>query len=134
MFVTTNVKNRNKLFQDPAFASQAIECLYKVQQFHPFYIFGFVIMPDHCHFLLNVPWPNSISKVMRIYKISVVFELGIGSFWQPRFHIVFPKKPFQALQYIHANPVKAGLSDMPEKYPWSSAAGKWDVSIFESAW
>ena len=35
----------------------------------------------------------------------------------------------RVLQYIHENPVKAGLCDRPEAYPWSSASGMWEISL-----
>jgi len=45
--------------------------------------------------------------------------------WQPGagydFNIYTEKKLREKLGYIHANPVRAGLSAAPEEYPWSSA-------------
>jgi REP element-mobilizing transposase RayT len=47
-----------------------------------------------------------------------------GRFWQrePFDRYVRNKRHFRnALAYIEANPVKAGLCDKPEDWPWSSA-------------
>src|SRR5688500_4479347 len=109
MFITTNVHYKKPIFADPAHARAAVEMLYKVQMHHPFDLYGFVIMPDHCHFLMNGTWPETISRVMRVYKMGLTFELGIGAFWQSRFHMIIPKNGFHCLRYIHKNPVKAGL-------------------------
>ncbi|MEI8230192.1 MAG: transposase [Candidatus Peregrinibacteria bacterium] len=128
MLVTTNTRDRRPVFADPVHAREAVEHLYRVQQEMPFCLFGFVIMPDHCHFLVYVPAPATVSECMRTYKMGLTFQIGIGAFWQPRFHIRLVEDSSAALRYIHFNPVKAGLCENPEDYPWSSASGRWDVT------
>jgi REP element-mobilizing transposase RayT len=98
------------LFKDPVFAREAVECLYRIQMFNPFFLFGFVVMPDHCHFLLHVPEHGSISYIMQMYKRAVSFNVGMGSIWQTRFHLRVPDNAAEALKYIHLNPIRAGLS------------------------
>ena len=132
MFITTNIRHRRRIFADPACARIAIEVLYDIQEFYPFFLFGFVVMPDHCHFLLRIPDEGFISKMMNIYKRAVAFNIGQGPIWQSSFHIRIPDNPQEALAYIHRNPVQSGLSALPEGYPWSSASGKWDV--MDLAW
>ncbi len=127
MLVTTVTLNRAPVFAHAANAREAIDCLYRVQQLHPFFLFSFVIMPDHCHFLLRVPAPGKISTIMSAYKGGLTFDLGIKKLWQPRFHIRLVEDANAALAYIHANPVRRELSETPETYPWSSASGTWDI-------
>lgn len=127
MLVTTNVKNREPLFKNDAYAREAIEVLYRSLEMRPAFLYGFVIMPNHCHFLIQVPEEGSISTIMNRFKMGVSHSLGIGSIWQSRFHIRLIRNPWKALQYIHRNPVKAKLVEKAEDYPWSSASGKWDV-------
>lgn len=131
MLVTTNTFQRNPIFRNETYAREAIEHLYRVQANYLFFLYGFVIMPDHCHFLMNVPAPGSISKVMNVYKSGLKFQLDLARVWQPRFHIVIPEKPWKALEYIHLNPVRKNLCERPEDYPWSSASGKWDTVRLE---
>ena len=128
MLVTTCTNSRDPVFADSACARIAVETLYSIQDFYPFYLYGFVIMPDHCHFLLRMPEGGSVSKMMNVYKRAVTFNLGIKYIWQARFHIRMPHDPIAALQYVHRNPVKKNLCMTPEDYPWSSASGKWDVA------
>jgi len=127
MFIT-NMLSRKALFADAAYACEAVQHLYRVQLIHPFFLFGFVIMPDHCHFLVNVLQPGSVSKVMNVYKSGLTFQIGRKKIWQPRFHLVIPQQPWKVLDYIHMNPVKKGLAGKPDQYLWSSACGKWDIS------
>lgn len=129
MFVTTNTLNRMPVFADPACAREAIECLYRLQNIRPFHIYAFVIMPDHCHFLLKILPPYTISRLMSAYKSGLVFDIGVRKLWQPRFHIrIIEQNIGIVLQYIHMNPVRKNLCQSPEQYPWSSACGKWDTT------
>jgi REP element-mobilizing transposase RayT len=131
MMVTTNTLNRVPVFADPVCAREAIECLYRLQAVRSFHIHAFVVMPDHCHFLLRVLSPYTISRLMNAYKSGLVFDIGIPKLWQPRFHIrIIERNVGRVLDYIHMNPVKKSLCERPEHYPWSSACGKWDVSEF----
>ncbi|MEI8229985.1 MAG: transposase [Candidatus Peregrinibacteria bacterium] len=131
MLVTTNTLDRRPIFAKPAIAKEAIDCLYRTQQFHPFFLYAFVIMPDHCHLLMRVPEPATISRVMNAFKSGLTFDTGIGKMWQQRFYISLADDPAEAKHYIHMNPVKAGLVENPQDYPWSSACGRWDISPLE---
>lgn len=85
-------------------------------------------MPDHCHFLLRVDPPVEISQIMSSFKSGLTFDTGISKLWQTRFHMrIVESQPEKVLQYIHMNPVVAGLVDQQGKYLWSSASGKWDI-------
>jgi len=131
MFITTNLQHRQKLFYHEPYAKEAIDTLYRTQHLHPFLLYGFVIMPDHCHLLLRVPEDESISRIMRQFKYGTSMNIGIGPIWQSRFHMKIVHEIRHVLRYIHMNPVKAGLVEEPQDYPWSSACGKWDVIEME---
>lgn len=128
MFITTNTLKRRPIFSNPAFARKAVDQICRLQERFLFMLFGFVIMPDHQHFLLHVRSPSTISTLMNVYKTGMTFELGIGAFWQPRFDLRVPSDCFAVLEYIHQNPVKAGFVEKAEEYPWSSASGRWEIS------
>lgn len=131
MFVTTNILHREPLFTNPANAREAVEHIYRTQQLHPFFLFGFVIMPDHCHILLNVPAPETISQVINTYKSGLAHQLGLGPIWQARYDLRLPNDSWKVLEYIHQNPVQAKIVGAAEEYPWSSACGKFDVTSLE---
>lgn len=127
MFVTTCTKDREPIFADGAYARAAIECLYRIQQKYPFFLYAFVIMPDHSHFLMNVPAHGSISKILYAFKRGVCFDVG-KSMWQPRYYVKHVTNPGRIFEYIHMNPVRQNLCERTEEYQWSSASGRWDVS------
>ncbi len=130
MLITTNTYRRVPVFKDPAAARIAIETLYVVQELYPFFLYGFVMMPDHCHFLLRVPEGGSISKIMNLYKRDVRFNIG-KPIWQNRFHMRIIDNGAGALEYIHQNPVRSNLCAHAEDYPWSSASGRWQIHSLE---
>lgn len=132
ILATTVTKDRKPIFMNPAAARIAIETLYEIQTHYGFFLFGFVIMPDHAHILLWPPEGNSLSKILQIWKRAVTFNIGRGPLWQRRFDARSIDDPAHALKYIHNNPVVAGMVDCPENYPWSSASGRWDISPLDA--
>jgi REP element-mobilizing transposase RayT len=86
-------------------------------------------MPNHVHVLFSphVPLP----RIMRSIKAFTAREanriLGRSGnpFWQDESfdHWIRDNAAFQrAVAYIESNPVKAGLVDRANEWPWSSAA------------
>ncbi len=130
MLVTTVTNHREPFFEDASFAREAVETLYRVKKLHPFFLYGFVIMPDHCHFLLCVPLTETISKIMNVYKSGLVHNIGLSKLWQPRYHLRFIDNLDVALRYVHMNPVRSGIVKTPEAYSWSSANDAWKVDTY----
>jgi putative transposase len=110
------------------------------------WLYAFVIMPNHIHLLWckQEPWvEKNIQQMFLKYtaqklKFSLIDrgqekELETYKstqsdrkyqFWERRPYIatMFNRKVAeQKLDYIHANPVKAGLCTLPEHYKYSSA-------------
>ncbi|HEV2418235.1 MAG TPA: transposase [Terriglobia bacterium] len=92
-----------------------------------FKLHDFVIMPDHVHLLITVEEEMTIEKAMQFIKGGFSYrlkkELGyMGEVWQRGFSEVRvdDRESFaRHRQYIAQNPVKAGLVDSPEKFPYS---------------
>ena len=89
----------------------------------------FVIMPDHVHILMTVPGEMSLEKAMQLIKGSFSFrankELSFrGEIWQRGYSDVrvLDDQSFQKhREYIDNNPVRAGLANKPEEYPFGTA-------------
>lgn len=88
-----------------------------------------VLMPSHIHMILAI---NGIqlSNFMRDFKKYVAQKLakecGISAekIWMSGYDtvVLYSEKVFkEKLEYIHHNPVKAGLVEMAEDWEWSSA-------------
>jgi putative transposase len=127
-FVTTNLA-KNVGFLSPAERTRVLEILDNCRTRLGFKLFVYVVMPNHAHFLLE-PMENTLSSVMRQFKSHTGLALNKtrstnGPLWQSRFFdfICRRARDFSAkVEYIHCNPVTAGLALRPEDWPWSSAA------------
>ncbi|NQU60524.1 MAG: transposase [Rhodospirillales bacterium] len=91
-------------------------------------IWAYCLMPNHVH-LICVPQTadaltRAVSEAHRRYTRRVNFREGWrGHLWQGRF-ASFPMDEaylLAAARYVELNPVRAGLTDTPESWPWSSA-------------
>lgn len=91
-------------------------------------IWSYALMPNHVH-LIAVPSTEdglhrAVGETHRRYTSLINQREGwTGYLWQGRFsscpmdegHLL------NAARYIELNPVRAGLAERPELYPWSSA-------------
>jgi putative transposase len=100
---------------------------------------GYVLMPSHLHALLGLKDITRLSKFMQSFKSlssrtakGTIFDVnnnppieGDGfRLWKRRFDdvIIESEKQFRIkLDYIHTNPVRAGLVESPTDWPYSSA-------------
>jgi putative transposase len=101
----------------------------KFQQRLGFKIYGFVIMDNHAHWLIQVQAKHGLSGVMqkvllsfgRYYREENKF---VGHFWQDRYKsisVTTDHAMYEILNYVHENPVKARMVDRSEDYLYSSA-------------
>ena len=110
-------------------ASLFIDVLRSYVAMNKFTVHDFVVMPNHVHILITVPQRMSIEKAAQLIKGNFSYrakkELGFqGEIWQRGFSEVrvLDRGSFlKHREYIENNPVEAGLTDSPEKYPYSSA-------------
>ncbi len=97
-------------------------------------VYGYVVMPEHVHLLLNEPQRGTLADALKSLKQGVSRRL-IGDaehFWQKRyydFNIRNERQFVEKLRYIHRNPppatgswkpVKSGLCEHAEDWEWSS--------------
>ena len=85
-------------------------------------------MPDHAH-LLAAPLKEreqSLSDFVRAWKSCVTLRLRrtgvVGEIWQREFHdrlLRSDEKIEEKWAYVRQNPVRAGLCETPEEYPFS---------------
>jgi len=96
-----------------------------LRQRHGFYLFGYVLMPEHVHLLLSEPKRQPLSRTMNVLKTEISKKLkgGRKQFWQRRYHdfnVLTHRKFVEKLRYMHRNPVKREWVASPEEWPWSS--------------
>jgi len=88
-------------------------------------VYGYVVMPEHVHLLVNEPDAGPLSAVIQSVKQTAGRMLGFegAHFWERRyydFNVWTERKRIEKLRYFHRNPVIRGLVEKPEDWPWSS--------------
>jgi len=149
-FVTTTVVAFGRVFTGPTYCDILIANIKHYQEVYSFRIYGYVIMPSHFHWIIDVePALGSLSDIMRDIKKYSAWDLmealqrdgrqaltrlfaAEGSalrkqrrkFWMRRFDDEVIRNGGMLrtkLQYIHNNPVSAGIVENEEDYLCSSA-------------
>lgn len=103
--------------------------LKKFQERKKFKIYGFVLMDNHVHMIIETSEVHNVSKVMQAvllsYSIKYRRRYGYeGHVWQGRFYgkpVAQEDYIWRCLRYIHDNPVKANIVSDPCDYMYSSA-------------
>jgi putative transposase len=108
---------------------------------YDFFVTGYVVMPEHVHLLVSEPRKAILAKALQALKLSVAVQRRERPFWQARyydFNVYSARKHIEKLRYMHRNPVKRGLVENPEDWPWSSfrhyATGQEGTIEIESDW
>jgi putative transposase len=119
-FVTALTLDRRRRFKVDATARLFMDTLQHYRREGSYKLFAFVVMPDHIHLIIQT---ENLPKSMKDLKGGFTRHMK-GRFWQPGFtdHLILNREQFDSRRdYIHQNPVRAGLSETAESYPYSSA-------------
>ena len=122
-FVTFSCHNRLPFLNDPRACTFFIEALESVRKRYVFFVFGYVVMPEHVHLLVSEPRRRSLALAIQALKTSVAKKSLQRPFWLARyydFNVRTEAKRIEKLRYIHRNPVSRGLAHGPEDWKWSS--------------
>jgi putative transposase len=128
-FVTTQTAGRRPLFQTERMSSLLIDVFRDQMRAGRMIVHDFVVMPSHVHILMTLPGDLKVEKAMQLIKGGFSFragrELGFrGEIWQRGFTdevVADAQSQERHRAYIDQNPVKAGLAESADEYPFSSA-------------
>jgi len=146
-FVTTVTYNRVPVFKSPNACEIFTNVLREMREHERFKLVGYVVMPDHVHLIINPQNASVIDSVRTLKSLTarrVLDWLAINNHhaslaklelaqtqkrqhahavWQKDYSAIdlwSPRFINQKLDYIHLNPVRAGLCQHPAKWRWSS--------------
>jgi len=132
-FVTVCCHNRRKIFISDDTVRVALESLVKCADSTDWNIWQICFMPDHVHMGLSPmrEREQKLSKVMQRWKSSSKQRLnraGIaGDIWQREFFdrlLRSDESLTDKWRYVEMNPVRAGLCEHPEVYPYLGTPGE----------
>ncbi|HEX9751625.1 MAG TPA: transposase [candidate division Zixibacteria bacterium] len=126
-FVTTTLKRHERLFATATIRNEAASMLFRVARANQTTLMAYCMMPSHIHLIAGHPDGGSgISRFLQSYKslVSHILFRERHGVWTPRFDdvVIASESLFLAkLNYIHENPVRAGLAIRATDWRWSSA-------------
>ncbi len=143
-FFTATINGWKYLLEDDCYKDIVIDCIRHLIKGKQIRLNGFVIMSNHIHLIWQAMHGYHLKKIQdNFLKITAkkfkdklissgkveVYEVNAAdrkyNFWKRDslgVELFTPAVFQQKLDYIHQNPVKAGLCNFPEEYRYSSAA------------
>ena len=110
-----------------------VELLEKLKDYHDRFgilIHSYVLMDNHYHLILETPRGNLLRVMHGLnggYTGYFNRKYGrVGHLFQGRYRGILVEKETYLIplsRYVHLNPVRAGVVENPEEYPWSSYRG-----------
>jgi putative transposase len=128
--VTSRGNERKDIFKDDIDRERFLEIVADYHDRFDILIHAYVLMGNHYHLVLETPRGNLV-KIMHGINGAYTNWYNrkydrIGHLFQGRYRALLVDKDSYLLElsrYVHLNPVRAGISDRPEEYPWSSFPG-----------
>ncbi len=137
-FITVRLLERRRKLDDADFERLAL-AISRSRKSHPFFLTAWVFLPNHWHAICALQHPVTIIEVMKSIKVSSTTLINegrsrSGGLWVGRYFdraLRTVKEYHEKVDYIHRNPVKAGLVGRAEEWRWSSAIEYSGVSAAE---
>jgi putative transposase len=123
-FISATLKHCRALFAEQSAARVVFDSWQFFRRRGEIRLYGYVIMPDHVHILLQVIAPLTVSSFMRRFKDFVAHAMAQGPIWDKGYWseiITDESMLIEKLTYIHSNPVRKNLAAEIQDYRWSSA-------------
>jgi putative transposase len=125
-FVTTKTSMGRALLQSERNATLFVDVLRSYAREGKFKVHDFVVMPDHVHLLITLSDQLTIEQAMQLIKggfsYRVKKEHGYsGEVWQRGFwelRVEDQDSFARHREYIAQNPVRKGLVDTPDEFPF----------------
>jgi putative transposase len=95
---------------------------------YKFRLYGYCLMPNHVHLLLEVEHGPDLGKIMQGLNQTYTIWFNhkykkVGHLWQGRYKSKVVQKDgylWDCIEYMESNPVRANISRSPFEYYWSS--------------
>jgi putative transposase len=127
--VTQRGNRREKVFHQRGDYQRYLWLLGDYAGKHGLAVQAYCLMPNHVHLIAVPREADSLALALKPVHLRYAQEinkrLGVsGVLWQGRFYScpMDDHHFWAAVRYVERNPVRAGLVDRAEDYPWSSAA------------
>jgi len=128
-FLTICAHMQRNLFQRQEVAELVVATFCKYRDAGEFELHEYVVMPNHVHLLVSLNDQHPLGRVIQLVKGGVSHSLREHGFvfsavWQQRYYdrrVRDANEFAEFSRYIRQNPVRKGLVENAEDYPFSSA-------------
>jgi putative transposase len=122
--------NKISVFEDNADHLQFIDLLKQAGEQFRLQVSAYCLMPNHYHLLVRTPEGNLARCMRHVGSLYTQYfnrkHDSDGPLFKGRYKSILVEEEsylLQLLRYIHQNPIRAGIVERMEKYPWSSHNG-----------
>lgn len=143
VFITSTVLDFVHAFKRPEMKEAMVDFIYAECRRTGTILHAYVVMSHHIHLLITLKEDMNTPRFMQKFKersskgLSPLLEsderagfdaqrgLNRSTFWKSGFRCILAnhhKIFIQKRNYIHMNPVRAGLVELPWEYRWSSSS------------
>ena len=127
--VTACTARRQPLFADFTCGCAAATHFARICDNHQARLITWVLMPDHVHWVVQLRWGSSLSRLVQVLKSVSAQAVNRrlqrkGRIWQAGFHdrAVRAEQDLRVVcRYVVANPLRAGLVADVRRYPFWDA-------------
>jgi putative transposase len=127
--VTQRGNRRAEIFDTDADRDAYLRFVKQYAERHGLAVWAYCLMPNHVHLVVVPARDESLGLALRdahtVYAMYFNTRMDLtGHLWQGRFRScpMDGAHLWAAVRYVERNPVRAGLVERAEAYPWSSAA------------
>ncbi len=125
--ITARGNEQKNIFKSNRDREQFLSYLESAVERYGAVIHAFCLMDNHYHAMIETPDGN-LSQILRHINGAYTTYFNtkrrrVGHLFQGRFKAILVDRDEYATslsRYIHLNPVRAGMVEFPEEYPWSS--------------
>ena len=120
--------NKSYIFDEEEDIKYFIKLMYEKNNENNIKIIAYCVMNNHAHILLETKDIEDLGKYMQVVNLMYAQYYNkkynrVGYVFRDRYksqEIVDDAHYYNCIKYIYDNPVKAGMCDRPEDYPYSN--------------
>jgi len=125
--VLTRGNQKRETFRDKTDYRKFLRILGDYKNRYPFSLYGYVLMPNHVHLLVETgktPLSKILQGINQRYTMYFNWKYEtVGHLFQGRYKAILCNKEeylLNLIKYVHNNPVRSKLVKDADEYPWSS--------------
>lgn len=129
--VTQRGNGRRDIFYTAADRQIYLDLLARYAERHQMAIWAYCLMSNHLHLVASPRRPESLARALgrahaQYARYRNLIDRGCGHVWEARYFSCPLERAhlWRAIAYVERNPVRAGIVDHAEAYPWSSARAR----------